>query len=70
MQEVRKVVRTSKGNPTSDGAGVRLKRAFGPEDVDLLDPFLLLDHFGSDNPDDYMAGFPMHNLHAKGHRGT
>jgi quercetin 2,3-dioxygenase len=60
MQEVRKVVRSSKGNPTSDGAGVRLKRAFGPEDVDLLDPFLLLDHFGSDNPDDYMAGFPMH----------
>ena len=60
MQEVRKVVRSSKGNPTSDGAGVRLKRAFGPEDVDLLDPFLLLDHFGSDNPEDYMAGFPMH----------
>lgn len=60
MQEARKVVRSSKGNPTSDGAGVRLKRAFGPEDVDLLDPFLLLDHFGSDNPDDYMAGFPMH----------
>jgi quercetin 2,3-dioxygenase len=60
MQEARKVVRSSKGNPTSDGAGVRLKRAFGPEDVDLLDPFLLLDHFGSNNPDDYMAGFPMH----------
>ena len=32
----------------------------GPQDADLLDPFLLLDHFGSDNPDDYMAGFPMH----------
>jgi redox-sensitive bicupin YhaK (pirin superfamily) len=60
MKEVRKIVRSSRGNPTSDGAGVRLKRAFGPEDVALLDPFLLLDHFGSDNPDDYMAGFPMH----------
>jgi quercetin 2,3-dioxygenase len=60
MKEARKVVRSSKGNPTSDGAGVRLKRAFGPEDVDLLDPFLLLDHFGSNNPEDYMAGFPMH----------
>ncbi|HEY3420474.1 MAG TPA: pirin family protein [Methanomassiliicoccales archaeon] len=60
MQEIRKIVRSSKGNPTSDGAGVRLKRAFGPEDADLLDPFLLLDHFGSDDPDDYMAGFPMH----------
>jgi redox-sensitive bicupin YhaK (pirin superfamily) len=60
MQKIRKVIRSSKGTPTSDGAGVRLKRAFGPEDVDLLDPFLLLDHFGSDDPDDYMAGFPMH----------
>jgi redox-sensitive bicupin YhaK (pirin superfamily) len=60
MPEERKVIRSSKGNPTSDGAGVRLKRAFGPEQVDLLDPFLLLDHFGSNNPDDYMAGFPMH----------
>jgi quercetin 2,3-dioxygenase len=60
MKELRKIIRSSRGNPTSDGAGVRLKRAFGPEDVDLLDPFLLLDHFGSDNPDDYMAGFPMH----------
>ena len=60
MKEVRKIVRSSKGNPTSDGAGVRLKRAFGPEAVDLLDPFLLLDHFGSDDPEDYMAGFPMH----------
>jgi redox-sensitive bicupin YhaK (pirin superfamily) len=60
MQEVREIVRISKGNSTSDGAGVRLNRAFGHEDVDLLDPFLLLDHFGSDDPDDYMAGFPMH----------
>ena len=37
-----------------------MKRAFGPEEGELLDPFLLLDHFGSDVPHDYMAGFPMH----------
>ncbi len=60
MTEMRRVVRSSRGNPTSEGAGVRLKRAFGPEDVNLLDPFLLLDHFGSESPEDYEAGFPMH----------
>ena len=60
MKEVRRIIRSSKGTPTSDGAGVRLKRAFGPEEGKLLDPFLLLDHFGSEDPDDYLAGFPMH----------
>lgn len=45
---------------TLEGAGVRLKRAFGPYEVPLLDPFLLLDDFHSDNPADYMAGFPWH----------
>jgi redox-sensitive bicupin YhaK (pirin superfamily) len=60
MKGARKIIRSSKGHPTSDGAGVKLKRAFGPESADLLDPFLLLDHFGSDDPNDYMAGFPMH----------
>jgi hypothetical protein len=43
-----------------EGAGVRLKRVFGFHDRPLLDPFLLLDHFGSANPQDYMAGFPWH----------
>jgi redox-sensitive bicupin YhaK (pirin superfamily) len=43
-----------------EGAGVRLKRAFGNEDAPMLDPFLLLDDFHSDNPDDYIAGFPWH----------
>lgn len=43
-----------------EGAGVRLRRAFGFHEVPLLDPFLLLDDFGSDNPDDYLAGFPWH----------
>ncbi|MCU0848029.1 MAG: pirin family protein [Spirochaetes bacterium] len=46
--------------PTIEGAGVRLKRVFGFHEAGVLDPFLLLDHFGSDNPDDYLAGFPWH----------
>jgi hypothetical protein len=43
-----------------EGAGVRLKRSFPTGALDYPDPFLLFDHFGSDNPDDYMAGFPLH----------
>jgi quercetin 2,3-dioxygenase len=43
-----------------EGAGVRLKRSIAGRALDYLDPFLLLDHFGSDDPRDYMAGFPMH----------
>lgn len=43
-----------------EGAGVRLKRSFPGRALDFPDPFLLFDHFGSDNPADYMAGFPMH----------
>lgn len=43
-----------------EGAGVRLKRSFPGGRLNYLDPFLLLDHFGSKNPDDYIAGFPMH----------
>jgi redox-sensitive bicupin YhaK (pirin superfamily) len=45
---------------TTDGAGVRLRRSIATPVLDYLDPFLLLDHFGSDDPDDYIAGFPMH----------
>jgi redox-sensitive bicupin YhaK (pirin superfamily) len=44
----------------SDGAGVRLKRSIATETLDHLDPFFLFDHFGSENSDDYVAGFPMH----------
>lgn len=44
----------------SEGAGVRLRRSIATRTLDYLDPFLLFDHFGSDNPDDYLAGFPMH----------
>ena len=43
-----------------EGAGVRLKRSIATATLDHLDPFLLFDHFGSDNPDDYIKGFPMH----------
>jgi hypothetical protein len=43
-----------------EGAGVRLQRVFPGPALDYPDPFLLLDHFGSTNPADYMAGFPMH----------
>jgi redox-sensitive bicupin YhaK (pirin superfamily) len=45
---------------TMEGAGVRLKRVFGYYEVPLFDPFLLLDHFGSENPEDYVRGFPWH----------
>ncbi|MEM0158241.1 MAG: pirin family protein [Thermoplasmataceae archaeon] len=46
---------------TIDGAGVRLKRVFGGHStVPVTDPFLLLDHFGSDKPEEYLAGFPWH----------
>ena len=46
--------------PTIEGAGVRLRRSFGNPQVPLFDPFLLLDNFGSSNPEDYLAGFPWH----------
>ncbi len=59
MSEVRKIYSVQKSRVTMEGAGVRLKRAFGQAHP-KLDPFLLLDDFGSDNPDDYIAGFPWH----------
>ncbi|GAH74097.1 unnamed protein product, partial [marine sediment metagenome] len=59
MSKIREVKVTLKSRSTMEGAGVRLKRAFGYADSSL-DPFLLLDDFHSDNPNDYMAGFPWH----------
>ena len=47
-------------SPTIEGAGVRLKRAFGFGRERLFDPFLMLDDFRSDDPADYLAGFPWH----------
>lgn len=43
-----------------EGAGVKLKRSIATQTLNYLDPFLLFDHFGSDDPEDYLAGFPMH----------
>jgi hypothetical protein len=60
MSNPRRIDRILKGKPTLEGAGVKLKRAFGPQEVPLLDPFLLFDDFHSNNPDDYVAGFPWH----------
>ena len=48
------------GIDTSDGAGVNLKRIIGNPELNMLDPFLLLDEFGSENPKDYISGFPSH----------
>ncbi len=56
----RGVLRIVAGVPASDGAGVRLTRIIGSPQLDHLDPFLLLDAFESDNPEDYVAGFPDH----------
>jgi hypothetical protein len=53
-----KSIITSK--PTMEGAGVKLRRAFGFGDTSAFDPFLLLDDFRNDRPDDYRAGFPWH----------
>src|SRR4051812_34174626 len=46
--------------PTSDGAGVKLRRGLGHSQLPRLDPFLMLDHFSTENADDYIAGFPAH----------
>src|SRR6201981_3966749 len=46
--------------PTMEGAGVRLRRAFGFGNTDEFDPFLLFDDFRNENPEDYLAGFPWH----------
>ena len=60
MASSRRVVKLVTGQPTSDGAGVRLTRVIGTPALDHLDPFLLLDEFKSDKADDYLAGFPDH----------
>ncbi|MEP1215229.1 MAG: pirin family protein [Marinobacter sp.] len=57
---LRSVTRTISALETSDGAGVRIKRSIGQNQHIRLDPFLMLDEFGSDQPQDYIAGFPSH----------
>jgi len=59
MDNHREIQRVIESKPTIEGAGVHLKRAFGDSDP-FLDPFLLLDDFHSDNPEEYVAGFPWH----------
>ena len=60
LTQPREVERLVAGQPTSDGAGVKLNRVLTNNLQRRLDPFLMLDAFGTDNPDDYIAGFPDH----------
>lgn len=62
---IRPVKQLIKSKPTLEGAGVHLRRAFGFGSTKEFDPFLLLDDFRNDIPEDYLAGFPWHP-----HRGT
>lgn len=57
---IRPVKRIIESQPTIEGAGVRLRRAFGFGETEEFDPFLLLDDFRNENPNDYRAGFPWH----------
>src|SRR5512143_2829435 len=60
MSENRPIHRVIKSRPTTEGAGVHLHRAIGFGDPELFDPFLLLDDFRSDEPSQYLKGFPWH----------
>lgn len=60
MSAARNVRKVFKRKSTLEGAGVRLNRVFGFSETPVFDPFLLLDDFRSDNPDDYIKGFPWH----------
>ena len=57
---IRPVKRVVQSKPTIEGAGVKLRRAFGFGETSEYDPFLLFDDFRNDNPDEYLAGFPWH----------
>ncbi|MBD9367778.1 pirin family protein [Xanthomonas sp. XNM01] len=59
-REPARILRRVVGRAASDGAGVRLTRVIGGPDLPDLDPFLLLDEFGTDKAEDYLAGFPSH----------
>jgi redox-sensitive bicupin YhaK (pirin superfamily) len=60
VRQARRVERLVQGQDTQDGAGVRLTRVLTQDLQQRLDPFLMLDAFGSDNPGEYIAGFPNH----------
>jgi quercetin 2,3-dioxygenase len=57
---IRTVKKIYPGTPSIDGAGVHLNRIFANQDVEALDPFLLLDFFDADDPQLYLKGFPWH----------
>jgi len=57
---IRELVTTTPGVPVTDGDGVKLTRVIGSQELNMLDPFLLLDAFESDQPQDYIGGFPSH----------
>ncbi len=57
---IRPVTHIGSTQSTMEGAGVRLERAFGFQDPEMLDPFLLLDDFRNERPEDYLKGFPWH----------
>ncbi|WP_421790844.1 pirin family protein [Hyphobacterium sp.] len=60
MTQIRPLVHLEPGMAASDGAGVKLNRLLGTPRLPQIDPFLMLDNFHSENPDDYLAGFPSH----------
>ncbi len=60
MEKPRSIKKVFASKPVTEGAGVKLKRAFGFSHLPLFDPFLLLDDFRSDNPEEYLKGFPWH----------
>ncbi len=60
MTDPRRILSIQPGQPASDGAGVRLNRVIGGPGLERFDPFLMLDEFSSNDPDDYIAGFPPH----------
>jgi len=60
MNTRRAVAQVIEPIPVMEGAGVRLRRSVATGRLDYVDPFLLFDHFGSDDPRDYIAGFPFH----------
>jgi len=60
ISNFRQVSRSVKGVPHTDGADVRMTRIIASRELDMIDPFLLLDEFRSDRPDDYIGGFPDH----------
>jgi len=60
MHQARSIAWKSRSRGTLEGAGVRLHRAFGYPEIPAFDPFLMLDDFRADRPEDYLAGFPWH----------